>query len=92
MSNGPILNGQMVPRMIRVQYLRILLSSFGKEDFRSFALNWPYSNCLGHYFTENVGGATIGKNFNYTDPRTICMQYLRILLSVLEKKIFKGLD
>ena len=28
---------------------------------------------------------------NYTYPRTICMQYLRILWVVLEKKIFKGL-
>ena len=33
-------------RTIRVQYLRIPLSSVGEEDFRRFALNLLYSNCL----------------------------------------------
>ena len=46
---------------------------------------------FGYYFTNNVGGAAIWKNLNYTYPRNICVQYLRILLSSLEKKIFKGL-
>ena len=35
---------------------------------------------FGYCFTNNVGGAT---NFNNTYPRTICLQYLRILLSML---------
>ena len=38
---------------IRVQCLRILLSSFGEQDFQMFALNSPY--CFGYHFTENVG-------------------------------------
>ena len=32
------------PRNIRVQYLRILMSSFGEEDFRRFTLNSLGSN------------------------------------------------
>ena len=33
-------------------------------------------------FSANIaGGATFGTNFNYTYPRTICVQYLRNLLS-----------
>ena len=43
---------------------------------------------LGYYFVDNVGGATILTNFNYTYLRTICVQYLRILLSSFEEEDF----
>ena len=41
--------------------------------------------------SDNVGGTTIRTNANNTYPSTICVQYLRILLSSFEKKIFKCL-
>ena len=34
------------PRTVMAQYLRILLSSFGEEDFQMFGLNLLCSNCL----------------------------------------------
>ena len=41
-------------------YLRILLSSFGEEDFKRFASNFLYVQIVfGYYFANNVGGATI---------------------------------
>ena len=47
-------------RTICVQYLRILFSSFGEEDFQRFALNINYVQfVLGYYFADNVGDATI---------------------------------
>ena len=45
--------------IIRVQCLRILLSSFGEEDFQRFTLNLPCSNSFGYYFKDNVGGAGV---------------------------------
>ena len=71
-----------------MHYLRILLSNFGEEDFQRFALNLLCSNCLK--FADNVGGATIYTNFNYTYPTSICVQYQRILLSSFGED-FKGL-
>ena len=44
---------------------------------------------FGYYFANNVGGATIWTNFDYTYPRTICMSYLRILLSSFEEEDFQ---
>ena len=63
------------PRFIYVQYLRILLSIFGEEDFQSFALHQIFyvQTVFGYYFANNVGGATIWTNFDYIYPRTICM-------------------
>ena len=52
-------------RTICEQYLRILFSSFGEEDFQMFALNLLCSNLFpgyyipGYYFQDNVGGGTI---------------------------------
>ena len=46
-------------RTICVQYLRILLRSFGEEDFQRFALNLLCSNCLRYYFADNEGGDTV---------------------------------
>ena len=40
---------------------------------------------------DDVGGTTICKNFNYTYPSTICVQYLKILLSSLREKEFQRL-
>ena len=45
--------------LICAQYLRILFSSFGEEDFQRFALNLLCSNCCGYYFADNVGSVTI---------------------------------
>ena len=44
-----------------VQYLTIMLSSFGEEDdFQSFALNLLHAkSVLEYYFAYYVGGATI---------------------------------
>ena len=44
-----------------VQYLVIVLSSFGEEDdFQRFAVNLLHAQIvLEYYFTYNVGGATI---------------------------------
>ena len=67
-------------RTMCVQYLKILLCSFGEEDFQSFALNYLCSNSFWLLLADNVGGTTIWTNFDYTYPRTICVQYLRILL------------
>ena len=39
---------------------------------------------FGYYF-DNIGGTTISTNFNYTYSRTICVQYLGILLSSFEE-------
>ena len=36
-----------------VQYLKILLSIFGDEDFQRFTLNLQRSNC-GYYFADNA--------------------------------------
>ena len=44
---------------ICVQYLRILLSSFGEEDFQRYTLKFAMFKFFGYYFTDNVGGATI---------------------------------
>ena len=38
-----------------VQYLKILLTSFGEEDFHSFTINFLHSN-LDYYFAGNVSG------------------------------------
>ena len=46
---------------------------------------------FGYYFPDNVGGATIETNFNYKYSGTICVQYLRILLSSFGKENFKSL-
>ena len=43
---------------------------------------------FGYYFANNVGGATISTNFNKTYPRTISVQYLRILLSSFGEEDF----
>ena len=42
------------PRSICVQYLRILLSSFGEEDFQRFAINLLCSNCLSLLFRKTM--------------------------------------
>ena len=42
--------------IIRVQYLKILLSSIGEEDFQRFTLNLLRSN-FGYYFADDVSGA-----------------------------------
>ena len=63
-----------------MQYLRIVSRSFGEEDFQMFALHLLYSYCLWLLITDNVGGAAICTNFNYTYPRTICVQNPGILL------------
>ena len=47
------------PRNIRAQCLRVMLNSFGEEDFQRFALNLPCSNCFGYYFGDNIGCNTI---------------------------------
>ena len=44
---------------ICVQYLRILLSSFGEKDFQRYTLEFAMFKFFGYYFTDNVGGATI---------------------------------
>ena len=38
---------------------------------------------------NNVGGATIWSIFNKTYPRTICVQYLRILFSSFGEEDFQ---
>ena len=76
---------------ICVQYLRILFSIFGENDFQRFCIKLTYVQIVfGYYFADNVGGATIRTKFNYTYPGTYCVQYLRILFSSLGEKIFKG--
>ena len=42
----------------RVQYLNILLNSFGEEDFQGFTLNLLRSN-FGYYFANNASGADL---------------------------------
>ena len=74
-----------------MQHLRILLSSFGEEDFQMFALNLLCHIVFGKYFTNNVVGATILTNFNYTYPRHICVISKNCVKQFVEKKIFKGL-
>ena len=66
-----------------------MLSSFGKGDFLRFAFNLLYVQIVfDYYLADNVGGATIWTNFNYTYPRTICVQYLRNLLSSFGEEVF----
>ena len=60
----------------------------GEEDFQWLALNLPCSNSFSYYFKDNIGGATIWTNFIYTYPRTICVQYLRILFCGFGKEDF----
>ena len=45
-----------------MQYLRILLSGFGEEDFQRFVINNYVKIVFGYYFTNNAGGT----NFNDT--------------------------
>ena len=44
-------------RTIRVQYHKILLRSFGQEDFQRFTLNLLHSK-FGYNFEDNASGAT----------------------------------
>ena len=63
----------------------------GEEDFQWLALNLPCSNSFSYYFKDNmdnIGGANIWTNFIYTYPRTICVQYLRILFCGFGKEDF----
>ena len=46
------------PTTLRVQYLKIMLSSFGEEDFPRFTLNLLHSN-FGYYFANNASGPAI---------------------------------
>ena len=66
-----------------------MLSSFGEEDIQKFALYIQI--VFGYYFTDNATGPTIRTNFYYTNLRTICMQYLRILLSSFGEEDFQTL-
>ena len=68
------------PSTIWLQYLKILFSSFGEEDFQIV---------FSYYFTNNVGGATIWTKFDYKYTRTICMQYLRIFFSSFGEEDFQ---
>ena len=72
-----------------MQYLEIWFSSFGEEDFQRFAINYLVQIIFGYYLANNVGGITIRTNFNYTCPRTICVQYLRILFSSFGEEDFQ---
>ena len=47
------------PRYIYVQYLRILLGSFGEEDFQSLHQIFYVQIVFGYYFANNVDGANI---------------------------------
>ena len=71
-------------RTIRVQFP---LSSIGDEDFQRFTLTLLCSN-FAYYFADNASGATTTTNINYTHPRTIRVQYFRILLSSFEEEEF----
>ena len=51
------------PENISVHFLRILLSSFGEEDFQRCALNLVCSNCFGYYFKDNVGAPPFQHNY-----------------------------
>ena len=48
-------------RNIRVQYLKIWFSSFGKEDFQSICIKLSdyVQIVFGYYFADNAGGATV---------------------------------
>ena len=51
----------------------------------------PFSSVqivFGYHFADNVGGATIRTNFNYTCLRSICVQFLRILFSSFGEEDF----
>ena len=48
------------PSTIRVQYLRILFSSFGEKDISVICIKFAmFKFVFGYYFANNVGGATI---------------------------------
>ena len=66
-----------------MQYLRILSSCFGEEDFQRFA-----SNCLWLFFANNVGVPPFEQTLINTCPRIICVQYLRILFSSFGEEDF----
>ena len=70
----------MIKIMLRLHV--IYFKNFG-EDFQRFVF------ACGYYFDDNVGGATIWTNINYTCPTTICVQYPRILFSSLGEEDFQ---
>ena len=58
---------------------------FGEEDFQRFCIKLSKL----FYFKDNKRGTTIWTNFNYTFPRTIFAQYLRILFSSFGEEDFQ---
>ena len=73
-----------------MQYLRILLSSFG-EDFQRFASNFLYSYCLWLYLPiMQLVPPFEQTRITHTKGLFVCNIY-EFCSVVFEKKIFKGL-
>ena len=75
-----------------MQYLRILFSSFGEEDFQRLALNLLCSNCLSLLFRQQCRWHYhLNKLCLHTPKDYLYVIYLRILLSSFGEEDFKGL-
>ena len=79
------------PGTICEQYLRILFSSFGEEDFQGFYIKYMLYVQIVYYSTDNVGGAPFEQTLIRHAQGLFVSNIYKVCLVVLEKNIFKGL-
>ena len=77
------------PRTIYVQYQEFCLVVLEKKIFKGLHQISYVQIVFGYYFANNVDGTTIWTNFGYKYPRTIYVQYLRILFSSFGEEDFQ---